>query len=177
MSRKAYRVLSVIAGVLLIAAGIYCLVREDVALATGALLLGIMTLVSGVVELTVFAKSHDVMFGSGWLLLDGILTVILSLFLLFNQFFTMLYLPFIFSAWLMFSGVFRIVSAFDLKALGVRHWGVTLVFAIILTVCGFIGFIDPWVGLEAVYVSIGAVFILEGIDSIIAGFVSGRRDF
>lgn len=175
MSRKVYKVLSVIAGVLLMAAGVYCLVREDVALETGVLLMGVVTLVSGIVELVIFARGRGLMFGSGWLLLDGILTVILSLFLLFNQVFTMLYLPFIFSAWLMFSGIFRIVSAVDLRALGVPRWGVTLAFAIIMTVIGFIGFMDPWVSIRAISLTVGAVFILEGIDSIMAGFISGRR--
>ena len=87
------RILNVAAGVLLIAAGIYCLCNQDVALLSAGLLLGIFLLLSGVAEIVVFAAASGVMLGSGWLLLDGILTVIMSLFLLFNQWFTMLSLP------------------------------------------------------------------------------------
>ena len=87
------RILNVAAGVLLIAAGIYCLCNQDVALLSAGLLLGIFLLLSGVAEIVVFAATSGVMLGSGWLLLDGILTVIMSLFLLFNQWFTMLSLP------------------------------------------------------------------------------------
>ena len=43
----------------------------------------------------------------------------MSLFLLFNQWFTLLSLPFIFTVWLMFSDLSRFVSAFDLHAPGV----------------------------------------------------------
>lgn len=74
------RILNVAAGVLLIAAGIYCLCNQDVALLSAGLLLGIFLLLSGVAEIVVFAAASGVMLGSGWLLLDGILTVIMSLF-------------------------------------------------------------------------------------------------
>lgn len=67
------RILNVAAGVLLIAAGIYCLCNQDVALLSAGLLLGIFLLLSGVAEIVVFAAASGVMLGSGWLLLDGII--------------------------------------------------------------------------------------------------------
>lgn len=72
MSTKSMRILNVAAGVLLIAAGIYCLCNQDVALLSAGLLLGIFLLLSGVAEIVVFAAASGVMLGSGWLLLDGI---------------------------------------------------------------------------------------------------------
>ena len=108
-------------------------------------------LASGIIEIVVFAATSRLLIGSSWLLLDGVLTVILSLFLLFNKWFTMLSLPFLFALWLLFSGSSRFVSAFDLKALGVRNWG----------------WVDPWVGITAVGMTVGLVFLLEGVSSII----------
>ena len=119
---KTMKVLNIIAGVLLIAAGVYCLCNQDIAALTAGLMVGIFMLVSGVIEIVVFAATSGVLFGSGWLLLDGILTVILSLFLLFNQWFTMMSLPLLFTVWLLFSGISRFVSAFDLRAFGVRGY-------------------------------------------------------
>ena len=72
------RILNVAAGVLLIAAGIYCLCNQDVALLSAGLLLGIFLLLSGVAEIVVFAAASGVMLGSGWLLLDGIITGIVQ---------------------------------------------------------------------------------------------------
>ena len=94
MSTKSMRILNVAAGVLLIAAGIYCLCNQDVAVLSAGVLLGVFLLLSGIAEIVVFAAASSVMLGSGWLLLDGVLTVIMSLFLLFNQWFTLLSLPF-----------------------------------------------------------------------------------
>ena len=164
---KTMKVLNIIAGVLLIAAGVYCLCNQDIAALTAGLMVGIFMLVSGVIEIVVFAATSGVLFGSGWLLLDGILTVILSLFLLFNQWFTMLSLPFLFTLWLLFSGISRFVSAFDLRALGVRGWGWILAIGIILMVAGFVCMMDPWVSVAAIGVTVGLTFLLEGISAII----------
>ena len=167
MSSKAMKVLNIISGVLLIATGIYCLCNQDIAAMTAGLMVGIFMLISGIIEIIVFAATSGVMFGSGWLLLDGVLTVILSLFLLFNQWFTMMSLPFLFTLWLLFSGISRFVSAFDLKAFGVRRWGCVLAVGIVLMIAGLICMMDPWVSVAAIGLTVGLVFLLEGVSSIV----------
>lgn len=175
MASKTMRVLNIVSGVLLILIGIYCLCNQDIAAETAGLIVGIFMLASGVIELVVFATTSRLLIGSGWLLLDGVLTVILSLFLLFNEWFTMLSLPFLFTLWLLFSGISRFVSAFDLKALGVRNWGWVLAIGIILMIAGFICMMDPWVSIAAVGMTVGLVFLLEGISSIIYACIPRTR--
>ena len=174
MSTKSVRVLNIAAGVLLIAAGVYCLCNQDIAVLSAGLLLGLFMLVSGVIEIAVFAGTSGVLIGSGWLLRDGVLTVIMSLFLLFNQWFTLLSLPFLFTIWLLFSGISRFVSAFDLRALGVRAWGWVLAIGILLIVGGFVCMMDPWVSVVAIGVTVGLVFILEGVSAIVCACISKR---
>ena len=175
MSSKSMKLLNVISGVLLIAVGIYCLCNQDIAAMTAGLMVGIFMLVSGIIEIIVFAATSGVMFGSGWLLLDGVLTVILSLFLLFNQWFTMMSLPFLFTLWLLFSGISRFVSAFDLRAFGVRGWGWVLAIGIILMIAGFICMMDPWVSVAAIGLTVGLVFLLEGVSSIVYACIPRNR--
>ena len=176
MRTKTVRILNIVAGILLIAAGIYCLCNEDVAVLSAGLMLGIFMLAAGIAEIVVFAGTSGVLIGSGWLLLDGVLTVIMSLFLLFNQWFTLLSLPFLFTVWLMFSGISRFVSAFDLHALGVRGWGWVLAVGILLMVAGFICMMDPWVSAAAVGVTVGLVFLLEGVSAIVCACISRTKD-
>lgn len=161
------RILNIISGVLLIVAGIYCLCNQDVAAMTAGVMVGVFMLISGVIEIVVFASTSGLLFGSGWLLLDGVLTVILSLFLLFNQWFTLLSLPLLFTLWLLFSGISRFVSAFDLRAMGVRGWGWVLAVGILLMVAGFICMMDPWVSVAAIGLTVGLAFLLEGVSSIV----------
>ena len=175
MASKSMKVLNIIAGVLLIVAGIYCLCNQDIAAMTAGVMVGIFMLLSGVIEIVVFATTSGLLFGSGWLLLDGVLTVILSLFLLFNQWFTLMSLPILFTVWLLFSGVSRFVSAFDLKALGMRGWGWILALGIVLLVFGVICMMDPWVSVVAVGVTVGLVLILEGIGTIAVACISRRK--
>ena len=174
MRTKTFRVLNILAGVLLIASGIYCLCNQDVAVLSAGVLLGIFMLISGIIEIVVFAGTSGLLIGSGWLLLDGVLTVILSLFLLFNQWFTLLSLPFLFTLWLLFSGISRFVSAFDLRALGVRAWGWVLALGILLMAGSFICMMDPWVSVVAIGVTVGIVFILEGVSAIICACISKK---
>ncbi len=164
---KSMRILNIISGVLLIVAGIYCLCNQDVAAMTAGVMVGVFMLISGVIEIIVFASTSGLLFGSGWLLLDGVLTVILSLFLLFNQWFTLLSLPLLFTLWLLFSGISRFVSAFDLRAMGVRGWGWVLAVGILLMVAGFICMMDPWVSVAAIGLTVGLAFLLEGVSSIV----------
>ena len=73
MASKSMKVLNIIAGVLLIVAGIYCLCNQDIAAMTAGVMVGIFMLLSGVIEIVVFATTSGLLFGSGWLLLDGVL--------------------------------------------------------------------------------------------------------
>ena len=175
MTSRTMRILSIIIGVLLIAAGIYCLCNQDVAAMSAGIVLGLLMLIAGIVEIVIFAGTSRFILGSGWLLLDGVLTVVMSLFLLFNQWFTMMSLPILFTVWLLFSGVSRFVSAFDLKALGMRGWGWILALGIVLLVFGVVCMMDPWVSVVAVGVTVGLVLILEGIGTIAVACISRRK--
>ena len=176
MQEKSFRILNIAAGVLLVIAGVYCLCNQDVAVLSAGLLLGIFMLASGIIEIAISARMCSVLIGSGWLMLDGVLTVIMSLFLLFNQWFTMLSLPFLFTLWLLFSGVSQCVSSFDLRALGVRAWGWILAVGILLTLAGFICLMDPWVSVAAMGMTVGIVFVLEGVSSIVCACISRTKD-
>ena len=150
--------------------------NEDVAVLSAGLMLGIFMLAAGIAEIVVFAGTSGMLIGSGWLLLDGVLTVIMSLFLLFNQWFTLLSLPFIFTVWLMFSGISRFVSAFDLHALGVRGWGWVLALGILLMAAGFVCMMDPWVSVAAIGVTVGIVFLLEGLSCIAYACIAKTKE-
>lgn len=176
MSKKTMRILSVLAGVLLVAAGIYCLCNQDVAVLSAGILLGLFMLCAGVLEIIIFSVGGGLIFGSGWLLLDGVLTVLLSMLLLFNHWFTMVSLPILFTLWLLFSGVSRFVSAFDLRVLGVRSWGLVLALGILLLVLGIVGLLDPVVSTVAFAITVGLVFILEGISIVACTLIAAKAD-
>ena len=174
MSKTFSRVLWVLAGVLLILAGVLCMSRPAVALEAISLYLGVPMLVSGVVDLIVYARGRNYMFGSGWLLVEGILTVILSLFLLFNQAFTALTLPFVFGMWLLFTGVSQVVGSLDLHHLGVRGWGWFTAIGVIMALAGFFSFLNPVGGMVTLGALTGILLLLEGVAAILRAVLFGR---
>ena len=103
-----------------------------------------------------------------------ILTVILALFILFNQVFTMLTLPFVFGMWLGCTGITRFVNSFDLQRAGVRGWGWFTVLGLLLIAAGVISFLDPVAGAVALGAVLGVTLILEGVASILRACFAGR---
>ena len=174
MSKSFSRILWIAAGILLVLCGVICLIQPSVALITISLYLGVIMLVSGIINIVIFIKGHRHMYGSGWFLVDGILTVVLALFVLFHESFAVLTLPFIFGMWLLFSGISKIVSSFDLKALGVSGWGWFLALGIVFSVVGFVSFMNQVAGAMTLGSIVGLILILQGIGSILRGIFSGR---
>ncbi len=174
MSRNFSRVLWSIAGVLLIAAGIVCLLSPSAAVTALSVFLGIAVLVSGIADIMIFVRGQGLLFGAGWFLADGVAAVILSLFLLFNRAFTTLTLPFIFGMWLLFSGITKLVNSFELCRFGVRGWGWFTALGCLLAVVGFLSFLDPILGMLAMSILIGILLILQGLSSILRAVFSSR---
>ena len=174
MSRTMSRVLWIIAGIFLIIAEIGCMRNPGEVLYGLPFIFGVAMMFSGIVDIVIFAMGHDYIAGSGWFLADGILTVLMSLFVLDNGWFTTITISFIFGMWLIFSGITKLVNSFDLQNLGVKGWGWFTVFGILLTVIGFISFTHPFANIAAMAWMIGLFLILQGIVSVLRGCFSDR---
>lgn len=174
MNRTLSKVLWIVAGALLIIAGIICLCNPGTALVSMCLFMGILMLFSGIVDIVIFAKGNQQIAGAGWFLADGILSFILGLMLLFNQTFALVTLPFIFGMWLLFSGINSFANSFELKRLGIRGWGWFTALGVILIVIGFFSFFDPVADLFALSVLVGILLIAQGFSIIVRACFSHR---
>lgn len=174
MNRTVSRVLWVITGVLLVIAGIICLRSPATAVASLTLFFGIAMLFSGIVDIIIFATANSMMAGAGWFLADGIITILLSIFILGDQWFTMMTLPFIFGMWLLFSGISEFANSFELRRLGIHGWGWFTALGIISAVVGFFSFLDPIAGTVAITAMVGVFLILQGVAAILRGCFANR---
>ena len=160
MSKTTSRVLWILAGIFLIIIGIGCLRNPGEILYGLPIIFGVAMMFSGIIDIVIFAAGHDYMAGSGWFLADGILTILMSLFIL--------------GMWLIFSGITKLVNSFDLQKLGVKGWGWFTVLGILLTVIGFLSFTHPFASIAAMAWVIGFFLILQGIVSVMRGCFSNR---
>lgn len=174
MSKTTSRVLWIIAGIFLIIAGIGCMRNPGEILYGLPFIFGVAMMFSGIVDIVIFAMGHEYIAGSGWFLADGILTVLMSLFVLDNGWFTTITISFILGMWLIFSGISKLVNSFDLQKLGVKGWSWFTAFGIILTVIGFLSFTHPFANIAVMAWVIGLFLILQGIVSVLRGCFSNR---
>lgn len=168
------RVLWVISGVLLLMAGVLSILNPAVSLSALAVMIGVAMLVSGIIDILVFIKGSDILAGAGWILADGVLTIIMALFVLFNQTVTVLTLPFIFGMWVLFTGLSRTIASVDMQKLGIPGWGWFLALGIVLMLFGFLSFVKPVAAMFAIGLLMGIVLILEGIVALMKGLFSKR---
>ncbi|MEG0832729.1 MAG: DUF308 domain-containing protein [Oscillospiraceae bacterium] len=176
--KKVLYWLWLICSILMIPTGIYAILKPAATLVSLAWLIGIILLVDGISAIAVFVSDHDRVFGAGWVLFDGIVTIILSLFMLGNSFFTAAALPFMFGMWIIVSGIQKAIFSFDLKKLGVKGWGWLLAIGILLSLLGVASFINPLVGTIAISTIVGCFLIAYGISStVLWSRVNSARSF
>lgn len=161
------RILWLISGFLLLVAGIFVLFNPTATIISLSFLLGLIMLFSGIFSLFVYFVARYDLFGMGWVLADGIITVILALFLLFNDYIAATALPFIFGMWILFSGIERIVNSIEIRDTGISGWGWLMAIGIVSIVVGVLSFINPLIGAIAISTFLGIFLILQGIAVII----------
>lgn len=174
MSNFFAKILWVIMGMLLIVAGAFCIVSPTVALGSLAFVIGVAMLFSGIGDIAIYAKIHDYIIGAGWILADGILTIVISIIFMFNQSIVAVTLPFVFGIWLIFRGVSQAIASFDFKKLNVSGWGWFLAFGIILMILGALAIVKPVGAAIALSVLIGVSLISQGLVTVVKGLCSKR---
>lgn len=168
------KILIVLSGILLIIGGIYVLASPGATLLSMAWFLGLMVLMSGVMKLINYISEEHGKEGSGWLLFSSILDILFGIFYLGNNFLVASVLPFLFSAWVLVSGISCIMYSVDAKKFGFRLWWLFLVFGILMVLMGVSSIFEPMQAVIAMTTLIGVGFIVRGITTFIRLFRFGK---
>ncbi|EUJ30553.1 hypothetical protein MFLO_10478 [Listeria floridensis FSL S10-1187] len=137
-------------------------------------MIGALLLISGVFHIISYFIDQNYRHLSGWVLADGILSTLLAILLLSNQFAGAASLVLVFAMWVLFAGITRTIGAFSLKQDGFSSWGYVLVLGILGILLGFIALFNPVVSAVGIVFLMGFFFILEGIGAIATFFVVGK---
>lgn len=170
--RTFIRIFWFIASILMIIAGTICFLNPLATLISWAWALGVFVLIDGISTIVYYfggGKSHA---GSGWLLFDGIVSVILGGFVVFSNLYieVALLLPLLFSIWIIIKGIIAIVHSFKVKKIGWSSWWSLLLIGILVLIFGIIIFIDPIASMFTISALIGFYFIFAGILSLVQWF-------
>ena len=157
-----------IAGILLIALGVICLMKPLATLLTIAWLIGIITLISGFSKLIFTFRTQSVLPNSGTRMLSAILLIVLGFFLLGHRLFVSSTLPVIFALWVIIEGITIAVQSFDYKRAGFTFWWGLLLMGICAAVLGFLGMRNPVASAQTLSALIGLGIIVLGVSYLLA---------
>lgn len=156
-----------ITGALMIALGIICICHPGATILSASVIIGIMTLASGISTVITWGRLKYFM-PTGNLLLSGILEILIGLIFLNNNMFLAAALPVIFACWILAEGVILAVRSFDFKRYNFKSWWALLILGIAAAVVGFFALKEPFdVAAPILTYCIGAAIILLGVVEIV----------
>ena len=171
---------TIVMGALLTLGGIFCLIAPVDTFRMIGWLIGFLLLVAGVnlvVDYFTLRKNGSV---NMWDLVGGLFTIILALIILYRHGYARNFLDdfivVVFGVWMLFSGVFRIASAIQLKKAKESVWFLVLLGGVFALLLGVYGLFNPYVFKFAIGIMIGFFIIMQGLSLLGLGFMMRRVD-
>lgn len=135
-----------------------------------AVLFGWLMLLTGVVETIVAVRNTHYVTGRGWMLAWGVIEIVLGLILVFNVALSSAMLPVVLGFWLLMRGFSAVGLGGDMRAVGIRGAGWTILCGILLLLCALGILFQPLVfGSTAVVVWVGLSLLLAGASAALLG--------
>ena len=171
-----WRVLWLISGVLEIAAGIFCIIRPDVAMLSFVYILGIFVLLYGVSAVAYYFVAGRHFLGSFWVFIVGILSAVIGCVVLFTGTSVALAsaMPYIFGIWMVCKGLMALGHSFDAHKLFIPNWYALTIFGVFCLVLGVLSFIKPIVGATTFGILMGLYFVFSGVLAIVQWVFAGK---
>jgi uncharacterized membrane protein HdeD (DUF308 family) len=163
--KKGTEIWMCIAGLMLVALGVMCILYPGSTLLSLAWVFGFMFLLGGCMEIVAWENTRGFIPMSGLMFLSAVLQIILGAIMLFNPAPLMVALPFIFAFWLMFEGINLAVSSFDFKRVGFRRWWIVCCVGVLTACFGVYCLLNPNVSAETIAWVVGIGIILDGVGN------------
>lgn len=160
------RVLTVITGMLLAAAGVVCIANSGLSFISVAFVIGIVLMFVGLVECFSYKRTKQDEESQHWLLIEGLTTFILGVVVITGQLAADIAVPIIFGMWVMISGIRGLVLVF--KSIGEKnkpiefYW--TLAVGTLNFLAGIYTFFNSMLLHLPVLMMLGVCLVLQGIN-------------
>lgn len=163
--------LSIIVGLVAIAAGFIVLINPVASYFTIAIWLGVAVLCSGVMGLVQCFTSTSGIVRNGWVILAAIADIIVGILLLFNVLLTASVLPALFGIWLLYRGFIGVVQGMDLRSSHVPNAGWVVFGSVVMIAISLAVLLMPEsMGVSAIVICVAVAFLMYGFSSISLGF-------
>lgn len=146
---------SILTSVVILVIGIFLFIQPDTVIRMISVVLGIIFLIPGITALIDYIKEKN----SSSLVL-GIITILVSLILIIKTDLVASILPFILGIYFVVNGITRLQYALELKKDGYNSFTTSLVFSILIMLCGILFILNPFEGAMALTQMIGMFMII-----------------
>lgn len=164
---KSVRWLLLVSGILCIVVGISIFSTPLSGILTIAVWIAIGMLASGMFEIAAYF-SDEKESRSGWVLAGGIMSAFVGFWLLMGRGTEALaaFIPMMFAAWILISGIMRAIGAFSLKAGGAYNWGWVLAAGVLEALLGGLMMYHPILSLSFISTLLALLFFGHGISDV-----------
>ena len=166
--------LTIVSGIIMIAAGAFCFINPGQTFMTMAFVIGTVMALCGIIHVLAYVigrTPHGKGDNNGWILIDALLTLLLGILVLFNQLTVDMAIPMVFGMWVLVSGLLRLEAASRIdRQRKPGNFKATLITGVITVVMGLLGFINPFVTYVSIIPILGFFMLIQGINSIELGF-------
>lgn len=132
-------------------------------LAAIAFPLGGVMLVAGSINMFIYSHQKNVIHGSILLLADGMVTALLSFFLLFNRVIEAGTIPFFFGIWELFCGVLKLIESQELHLHQYRGWHRFAIVGLIEILSGVASLLKPVDAYLGMHFVVAAILIVQSL--------------
>jgi uncharacterized membrane protein HdeD (DUF308 family) len=155
--------------VLAIIFGLIVLFLPGIALLAFIWVFAVYAIVDGIVAVVVAIRERESLNRWGWVLVEGVLSIVAGILAFAYPRETALVLLFIIAAWAVLTGIMEIVAAFSMREHVSHEWALALA-GILSIVFGIILFAHPGAGILAILWLVGIYSIIFGALFIVRAF-------
>ena len=155
-------------------AGVFVINKPDSVLETIAWELGLCMLFSGIINIYIFLRNRFYIHGARWLLADGMITVLLSVFPIAHDAVLPQVIPVFFGIWELTLGVMKFIEAIELHDEKIKGWHWFIIIGCFEMASGVVSLIEPIdhaIGHNHV---IAVIFFVQSIGFIFKIFMYNR---
>lgn len=140
---KTVQILWILSCVVLMFAAVFVLNKPDSVLETISWELGLCMLFSGIINIFIYIKNRWYIHGARWLLADGMITVLLSIFPIVHDAVLPQVIPVFFGIWELSLGVMKFIEAIELNDEKIKGWFWFIIIGTFEMVSGVVSLIEP----------------------------------
>lgn len=140
---KTVQLLWIISCLILLCAGIFVINEPDSLLYNISWELGVCMLAVGLINIFIYIKNKWYLHGARWLLADGMITVLLSVFPIIHNVVLPQVIPVFFGIWELTLGVLKFIESVELHDEKIKGWYYFILLGIFEMVSGVFSLIEP----------------------------------